>query len=92
MGGGHYTAFCRNKEDGKWYNYDDSRVSPANVEAVQVSWLILHVLVMTHADPAVTVAESRRVPPVLPQAYLETNRRGVPRQGQGGLPSRVAHA
>ena len=37
MGGGHYTAFCRNKEDGVWYNYDDSRVSMANVEAVQVS-------------------------------------------------------
>jgi ubiquitin carboxyl-terminal hydrolase 4/11/15 len=37
MGGGHYTAFCRNKEDREWYNYDDSRVSKANVEAVQVS-------------------------------------------------------
>lgn len=37
MGGGHYTAFCRNKLDGEWYNYDDSRVSKANVEAVQVS-------------------------------------------------------
>ena len=35
MGGGHYTAFCRNRVDGEWYNYDDSRVSKANVESVQ---------------------------------------------------------
>src|SRR4051794_11702335 len=28
LGGGHYTATCKNFEDGKWYNYDDSRVSP----------------------------------------------------------------
>ncbi|WWD19867.1 hypothetical protein CI109_104335 [Kwoniella shandongensis] len=35
MGGGHYTAFCRNKVDGQWYNYDDSRVSKADVSAVQ---------------------------------------------------------
>ncbi|KAK8853439.1 hypothetical protein IAR55_004145 [Kwoniella newhampshirensis] len=35
MGGGHYTAFCRNKIDGEWYNYDDSRVSKADVSAVQ---------------------------------------------------------
>jgi hypothetical protein len=36
LGGGHYTAFCRNREDGEWYNYDDSRVSKAVPEAVQV--------------------------------------------------------
>ncbi|KAK4683921.1 hypothetical protein P7C73_g6288, partial [Tremellales sp. Uapishka_1] len=35
MGGGHYTAFCRNKVDGEWYNYDDSRVSKASVDAVE---------------------------------------------------------
>jgi ubiquitin carboxyl-terminal hydrolase 4/11/15 len=36
LGGGHYTAFCKNREDGQWWNYDDSRVSKANPEAVQV--------------------------------------------------------
>ena len=35
MGGGHYTAFCKNKVDNQWYNYDDSRVSPASEKAVQ---------------------------------------------------------
>ncbi|XP_023649213.1 ubiquitin carboxyl-terminal hydrolase 43-like isoform X2 [Paramormyrops kingsleyae] len=26
MHGGHYTAYCRNSVDGKWYRYDDSAV------------------------------------------------------------------
>lgn len=33
MGGGHYTATCKNMQDGKWYKYDDSHVSPAAGEA-----------------------------------------------------------
>uniref|UniRef100_A0A665UNH6 ubiquitinyl hydrolase 1 n=1 Tax=Echeneis naucrates TaxID=173247 RepID=A0A665UNH6_ECHNA len=28
MHGGHYTAFCRNSVDGKWYSYDDSSAEP----------------------------------------------------------------
>jgi ubiquitin carboxyl-terminal hydrolase 4/11/15 len=35
LGGGHYTAFCRNHVNDQWYNYDDSRVSKAGVDAVQ---------------------------------------------------------
>lgn len=35
LGGGHYTAFCRNKVDDQWYNYDDSRVSKASAESVK---------------------------------------------------------
>ncbi|CAB4058669.1 USP15 [Lepeophtheirus salmonis] len=26
MGGGHYTAMAKNKNDGEWYNFDDSNV------------------------------------------------------------------
>ncbi|KAJ9099187.1 hypothetical protein QFC21_004067 [Naganishia friedmannii] len=29
LGGGHYTATCKNMQDGKWYKFDDSHVSPA---------------------------------------------------------------
>uniref|UniRef100_A0A673HVD6 Ubiquitin carboxyl-terminal hydrolase 15 n=1 Tax=Sinocyclocheilus rhinocerous TaxID=307959 RepID=A0A673HVD6_9TELE len=32
MGGGHYTAYAKNKEDQKWYNFDDSSVSPSSEE------------------------------------------------------------
>jgi len=35
LGGGHYTAFCKNKFDNEWYNYDDSRVSPATEKSIQ---------------------------------------------------------
>lgn len=35
LGGGHYTAFCRNKDDQQWYNYDDSRVTKTSPSAVQ---------------------------------------------------------
>lgn len=27
LGGGHYTAFARNCQNGRWYNFDDSSVS-----------------------------------------------------------------
>lgn len=35
LGGGHYTAFCHNKVDDHWYNYDDSRVSKASPDSVK---------------------------------------------------------
>ena len=27
MGGGHYTAYCKNFLNNRWYEFDDSRVS-----------------------------------------------------------------
>lgn len=34
MGGGHYTAYAKNKDDNRWYYFDDSSVSPAKEEVV----------------------------------------------------------
>ncbi|XP_066580376.1 ubiquitin carboxyl-terminal hydrolase 15 isoform X2 [Amia ocellicauda] len=34
MGGGHYTAFAKNKDDNKWFYFDDSSVSPASEEQI----------------------------------------------------------
>ncbi|KPP63921.1 ubiquitin carboxyl-terminal hydrolase 4-like, partial [Scleropages formosus] len=34
MGGGHYTAYCKNKIDGKWYYFDDSSVSSATEDQI----------------------------------------------------------
>jgi hypothetical protein len=34
MGGGHYTAYCKNKSTGKWYNYDDSHVSETSEDRI----------------------------------------------------------
>lgn len=33
------TAYAKNKDDGKWYNFDDSSVSPANEDQIVVSVL-----------------------------------------------------
>uniref|UniRef100_A0A8C0GBJ9 ubiquitinyl hydrolase 1 n=1 Tax=Chelonoidis abingdonii TaxID=106734 RepID=A0A8C0GBJ9_CHEAB len=34
MQGGHYTAYCRNSLDGRWYSYDDSAVEPVQEDEV----------------------------------------------------------
>uniref|UniRef100_A0A803SXX1 Ubiquitin carboxyl-terminal hydrolase n=1 Tax=Anolis carolinensis TaxID=28377 RepID=A0A803SXX1_ANOCA len=34
MGVGHYTAYAKNKINGKWYYFDDSSVSPASEEQI----------------------------------------------------------
>uniref|UniRef100_A0A3Q3BCG7 Ubiquitin carboxyl-terminal hydrolase n=1 Tax=Kryptolebias marmoratus TaxID=37003 RepID=A0A3Q3BCG7_KRYMA len=34
MGGGHYTAYGKNKVDEKWYNFDDSSVSSASEDQI----------------------------------------------------------
>jgi len=34
MGGGHYTAYAKNKDDGKWYYFDDSSVTPSSENEV----------------------------------------------------------
>uniref|UniRef100_A0A4W3HGW8 Ubiquitin carboxyl-terminal hydrolase n=1 Tax=Callorhinchus milii TaxID=7868 RepID=A0A4W3HGW8_CALMI len=34
MGGGHYTAFAKNKDDDKWYYFDDTSVSPATEDQI----------------------------------------------------------
>jgi ubiquitin carboxyl-terminal hydrolase 4/11/15 len=34
LGGGHYTAFCRNADDGNWYEFDDSYVRQVEPNSV----------------------------------------------------------
>ncbi|XP_069760277.1 ubiquitin carboxyl-terminal hydrolase 15-like isoform X6 [Narcine bancroftii] len=34
MGGGHYTAFAKNKDDSKWYYFDDTSVSSATEDQI----------------------------------------------------------
>uniref|UniRef100_A0A8C6XGC6 Ubiquitin carboxyl-terminal hydrolase n=1 Tax=Naja naja TaxID=35670 RepID=A0A8C6XGC6_NAJNA len=37
LGVGHYTAYAKNKINGKWYYFDDSNVSPASEEQIVVN-------------------------------------------------------
>jgi ubiquitin carboxyl-terminal hydrolase 4/11/15 len=34
LGGGHYTAYCKNSLTNKWYQYDDSRVSELQISSI----------------------------------------------------------
>lgn len=36
-GGGHYTAVCKNADDGNWYKFDDTSVSQTTPQNAQVS-------------------------------------------------------
>ncbi|KAM6050972.1 ubiquitin carboxyl-terminal hydrolase 43 [Chlamydotis macqueenii] len=60
MQGGHYTAYCRNALDGRWYSYDDSKVE--GVREAEVSTRSAYILFYQrrnagHAWPA---SSSRR--------------------------------
>lgn len=37
MGGGHYTAYAKYRDDGSWHYYDDSSVRPSNASDVQTT-------------------------------------------------------
>ncbi len=37
LGGGHYVADCRNRDDGGWYAFNDSRVTPTSPAALSGS-------------------------------------------------------
>ncbi|KAI9481305.1 MAG: hypothetical protein EXX96DRAFT_210288 [Benjaminiella poitrasii] len=37
LGGGHYTSFAQNFENGNWYNFDDSHASKVDISDVKTS-------------------------------------------------------
>jgi len=41
MGGGHYTAYGKNRNDGKWYYFDDNSVTEAKGEIVTKAAYVL---------------------------------------------------
>jgi ubiquitin carboxyl-terminal hydrolase 4/11/15 len=49
MGGGHYTAYAKSKDDNQWYHFDDSSVSPAAEDAVVTKYG--YVLVYQRREP-----------------------------------------
>lgn len=49
MGGGHYTAYGKNKVDGNWYYFDDSSVSSAKED--QIVTKAAYVLFYQRRDP-----------------------------------------
>lgn len=69
--------------DGQWYNYDDSRVSKASPDAVEVSFASS---LVRNAD----VLEPSSVLAVLPTPNIATDRWSLSRQSGRGFPSRIS--
>eukprot|EP00727_Mastigamoeba_balamuthi_P005759 m51a1_g1802 putative ubiquitin carboxyl-terminal hydrolase 15 isoform x2 (1168) ;mRNA; f:447414-451210 len=44
LGGGHYTAFAKSKDSGKWHRFDDSHVSEVSSPAAEVCTSAAYVL------------------------------------------------
>ncbi|XP_054703022.1 ubiquitin carboxyl-terminal hydrolase 43 isoform X2 [Grus americana] len=72
MQGGHYTAYCCNALDGRWYSYDDSRVE--GVQEAEVSTRSAYILFYQrrNAVPAWSAGSSVRGSPArsLPEHWL----------------------
>ncbi|OZJ02043.1 hypothetical protein BZG36_05083 [Bifiguratus adelaidae] len=62
LGGGHYTAYARNFNNAQWYNFDDSRVSPVDVEEVKTPAAYLLFFRRRHANSVAT--------PIMPPSEL----------------------
>jgi ubiquitin carboxyl-terminal hydrolase 4/11/15 len=41
LGGGHYTADARNVDDGRWYNFNDTRASATHPDRLSGSAVYL---------------------------------------------------
>lgn len=65
LGGGHYTAFARNKDDGEWYYFDDSSVSASSEESVvtKAAYVLVYKRRGVNEDlPPLVTSKARRSP------------------------------
>ncbi|XP_076448226.1 ubiquitin carboxyl-terminal hydrolase 4-like [Babylonia areolata] len=61
LGGGHYTAFAQNHDDGEWYYFDDSSVSSSSEESVVTK--AAYVLVYKRRGQDSLIAKPSQAPP-----------------------------
>eukprot|EP00698_Gefionella_okellyi_P005035 TRINITY_DN1462_c0_g1_i1.p1 TRINITY_DN1462_c0_g1~~TRINITY_DN1462_c0_g1_i1.p1 ORF type:complete len:1032 (-),score=235.43 TRINITY_DN1462_c0_g1_i1:78-2807(-) len=73
-GGGHYTAYCRNRVDNNWYYYDDTDVVRVEAQAVQTP--AAYVLFYRRRDAAAPAPLSeviKAVPAPIQAAILDSD-------------------
>ncbi|XP_062520435.1 ubiquitin carboxyl-terminal hydrolase 15-like, partial [Corticium candelabrum] len=66
LGGGHYTAYCKNKDTGKWYHFDDSSVSEVDSTNRLVS-KAAYVLIYLRQDISKEVMRQRSISECRPE-------------------------
>ncbi|KYO40811.1 ubiquitin carboxyl-terminal hydrolase 43 [Alligator mississippiensis] len=60
MQGGHYTAYCRNSLDGRWYSYDDSTVESVQEDEVSTRSAYILFYQRRNAIPSWSASSSMR--------------------------------
>jgi len=60
MGGGHYTAYCKNKDDHQWHHFDDSTVSstPEDSVVTKAGYVLVYRLHEQSSSASATVTQS----------------------------------
>ncbi|KAK4705241.1 hypothetical protein P7C70_g972, partial [Phenoliferia sp. Uapishka_3] len=61
LGGGHYTAYAKNPETDKWYDFDDSRVSPISDPASKIKTSAAYLLFYRRRTTRPIGAKSRQL-------------------------------
>jgi ubiquitin carboxyl-terminal hydrolase 4/11/15 len=86
LGGGHYTAFAKNPENGRWYDFDDVRFASSFLSKAVPPWrwiLTPPSTVSRDRDQPGTSQVVRCLPPLLPsQDRPPDRRRQVARTGR----------
>ncbi|XP_021270309.1 ubiquitin carboxyl-terminal hydrolase 43 isoform X1 [Numida meleagris] len=62
MQGGHYTAYCCNSLDGRWYSYDDSTVEEVREDEVSTRSAYILFYQRRNAIPAWSASSAARAP------------------------------
>lgn len=77
LGGGHYTAFCRMPDDGRWYTFDDSSVhemDPGSVRSSAAYVLFYRRRGAADPDVAKVIAEAANASAI--DVFGDSGRRG----------------
>jgi len=82
MGGGHYTAHCRHRNDNRWFRYDDSSVSEAS--AADIVSRAAYVLFYRRKDVPWPVFDASMEPPPEVDAPEEEDEYDEPDEEDGG--------
>ncbi|XP_076125184.1 ubiquitin carboxyl-terminal hydrolase 4 [Alosa pseudoharengus] len=75
MGGGHYTAYGKNKVDGKWYYFDDSSVSSASEDQIvtKAAYVLFYQRRDNDSPSKSTASASLGGAPETPDDTMDTN-------------------
>lgn len=88
MNSGHYTAYCRNHRDGRWYCYDDTHVNPISESEVVTKGAYMLFYSRRTARPQRTLHWSYTVAKHVLFSAVATKSQGSHLLGGGHIPAK----